>query len=54
MEVGPVTRLLNERGREAVSIGLVVGQLMIHEIIDLQMGILSWAATLWSCTLNVR
>jgi hypothetical protein len=40
VEVGPVTRLLNQGGREAVGIGLVVGQLMIHEIINLQIRIL--------------
>ena len=36
VEVGPVTRLLNHRGWEAMSIGLVVGQLIVHEIVDLQ------------------
>lgn len=46
MEVSPETRLLNKRGWEAVSIGLVVGQLIIHEIIDLQMKILNEAVTL--------
>ncbi len=46
VEVGPVTRLLNQRGWEAMGIGLVVGQLMVHEIIDLRMSILSGAVTL--------
>jgi hypothetical protein len=54
MEVGPGTRLLNQRGREAVSIGLVVGQLVVHVIINLQMNILSGAIALRCCTLNVR
>jgi hypothetical protein len=53
MEVGPVTRLLNQRGWEAMSIGLVVGQLIVHEIIDLQTSIFSGTVIL-RCTLSVR
>ena len=32
--VGPVTRLLDEGGRKAVSIGPVVGELRVDEIED--------------------
>lgn len=34
MVVGPVTRLLDESRREAVSIGPVVGQLRVDEVVD--------------------
>lgn len=33
--VGPVTSLLNESGRKAVGIGLVVGQLRVDVIVNL-------------------
>jgi hypothetical protein len=35
VEVGPIARLLNQRGRKAMGICLVVSQLVIHEVIDL-------------------
>ena len=54
VEVGPVTRLLNQCWWEAMSIGLVVGQLIVHEIVNLQTSILSGAVTLRCCTLSVR
>ncbi len=41
VEVGPMTRLLDQSRWEAMSIGLVVGQLIVHEIVDLQTSILS-------------
>lgn len=36
MVVSPVTRLLNEGGREAVGVGAVVGELRVDEVEDLQ------------------
>jgi hypothetical protein len=35
VEVGPMARLLDQRRWKAMRIGLVMGQLIVHEIIDL-------------------
>ena len=46
VEVGPMACLLDERRRKAMSVGLVMGQLIIHIIIELQMNILYKAESL--------
>ena len=37
VEISPVARLLDQRGREAMRVSPVMRQLMVHKVIDLQM-----------------
>ena len=36
VEISPIARLLNQRGRKAMCVSPVMGQLMVHKVIDLQ------------------
>jgi hypothetical protein len=40
VEISPMACLFEQRGGKAMGIGLVMGQLIIHIIIDLQMDVL--------------
>ena len=40
VEISPIVCLFEQRGQKAMGIGLVMGQLIIHIIIDLQMNVL--------------
>lgn len=40
MEIRPVARLLDQSGRQAMRIGLVMGQLVIHEVVNLPRNVL--------------
>jgi hypothetical protein len=46
VEISPMACLLNQRRWKAMRIGLVMGQLVIHKIIDLQMKVLCKAESL--------
>jgi len=37
VEISPIARLLDQRGRKAMRVSLVMSQLMVHKVIDLQM-----------------
>jgi hypothetical protein len=36
VDISPKARLLDQRGRKAMRVSLVMGQLVLHEVIDLQ------------------
>lgn len=35
MEISPIARLLDQGGRKAMRVSLVMGQLVVHEVVDL-------------------
>ena len=37
VEISPIARLLDQRGRKAMRVSLVMGQLVVHKVIDLHM-----------------